>query len=53
VAVHSPDGAAYDWLDGVIFFRVACAVEMEGLANLDARVTARRITAGETLSVVT
>lgn len=53
VAVHSPDGAAYDWLDGVIFFRVACAVEMEGLANLDARVTARRITAGEALSVVT
>ncbi len=43
VAVHSPDGVAYDWLDGVIFFRVACAVEMEGLANLNARVSARRV----------
>jgi ABC-type polysaccharide/polyol phosphate transport system ATPase subunit len=52
VAVHSPDGAAYDWLDGVIFFRVACAVEMEGLANLNARVAARRVGA-EVLSVVT
>jgi hypothetical protein len=52
VAVHSPDGAAYDWLDGVIFFRVACAVEMEGLANLNARVTAHRVGASETRSVV-
>ncbi|HUE84319.1 MAG TPA: ABC transporter ATP-binding protein [Pyrinomonadaceae bacterium] len=43
VAVHSPDGAAYDWLDGVIFFRVSCSVEMEGIANLNARVTARRV----------
>ncbi|HEX8071993.1 MAG TPA: ABC transporter ATP-binding protein [Pyrinomonadaceae bacterium] len=47
VAVHSPDGAAYDWLDAVLFFRVACPVEMEGIANLDARVTARRVTAAE------
>lgn len=52
VAVHSPDGAAYDWLDGVIFFRVACAIEMEGLANLNARVTARRVGAGEARTVV-
>jgi ABC-type polysaccharide/polyol phosphate transport system ATPase subunit len=52
VAVHSPDGVAYDWLDGVIFFRVACAVEMEGIANLNARVTARRVGAGETVSIV-
>jgi homopolymeric O-antigen transport system ATP-binding protein len=43
VAVHSPDGIAYDWLDGVIFFRIACPVEMEGLANLNAKVTARRL----------
>jgi ABC-type polysaccharide/polyol phosphate transport system ATPase subunit len=53
VAVHSPDGAAYDWLDGVIFFRVACAVEMEGLANLNARVAARRVGASEVTNVVT
>lgn len=43
VAVHSPDGVAYDWLDGVIFLRVACPIEMEGLANLNARVTAKSI----------
>jgi hypothetical protein len=30
-------------MDGVIFFRVACPVEMEGLANLNARASARRI----------
>ena len=52
VAVHSPDGVAYDWLDGVIFFRVACAVEMEGIANLNARVTTRRIGASEMLSTM-
>jgi ABC-type polysaccharide/polyol phosphate transport system ATPase subunit len=42
VAAHSPDGVAFDWMDGVIFFRVACPVEMEGLANLNARASARR-----------
>lgn len=53
VAVHSPDGAAYDWLDGVIFFRVACAVEMEGLANLNARVAVRRVGVNEVTAVGT
>ncbi|HEX8634727.1 MAG TPA: ABC transporter ATP-binding protein [Pyrinomonadaceae bacterium] len=43
VAAHTPDGEAFDWLDGAIFFRVSCAVEMEGIANLDARVVTRRI----------
>ncbi|MCA1556623.1 MAG: ABC transporter ATP-binding protein, partial [Acidobacteria bacterium] len=43
VAVHTPEGEAFDWMDGVIFFRVSCAVEMEGLANLNAQVTARRV----------
>jgi ABC-type polysaccharide/polyol phosphate transport system ATPase subunit len=47
VAVHSPDGVAYDWLDGVIFFRVVCEVEMEGLANLDASVKTSRIVADQ------
>jgi ABC-type polysaccharide/polyol phosphate transport system ATPase subunit len=42
VAAHTPDGVAFDWMDGVIFFRVACPVEMEGLANLNARASARR-----------
>ena len=44
VAVHSPDGVSYDWLDGVIFFRVACPVEMEGIANLNADVTVKSVT---------
>lgn len=43
IAVHSPDGVAYDWLDGVIFFRVACPIEMEGIANLNAEVSARNV----------
>jgi ABC-type polysaccharide/polyol phosphate transport system ATPase subunit len=43
VAAHSAEGVAFDWMDGVIFFRVACPVEMEGLANLNARASARRI----------
>ncbi len=43
--MHTPDGEAFDWMDGVIFFRVSCAVEMEGLANLNAEVTSRRVSA--------
>ncbi|MCA1568426.1 MAG: ABC transporter ATP-binding protein [Acidobacteria bacterium] len=43
VAAHTPDGEAFDWLDGAIFFRVSCSVEMEGIANLNARVTTRRV----------
>ncbi|HEY1403232.1 MAG TPA: ABC transporter ATP-binding protein [Pyrinomonadaceae bacterium] len=60
VAAHTPDGEAFDWLDGAIFFRVSCAVEMEGIANLNAGVTTRRLevdaagvssaTGGESLS---
>jgi lipopolysaccharide transport system ATP-binding protein len=41
-AVHSADGISYDWLDGVHFFRVATAPPVEGIANLNATVTARR-----------
>lgn len=43
VAAHTPDGEAFDWLDGAIFFRVSCAIEMEGIANLDAKVETRRV----------
>jgi ABC-type polysaccharide/polyol phosphate transport system ATPase subunit len=46
-AAHTPDGEAFDWLDGVIFFRVSCAVEMEGIANLNAQVTTRRLPSEE------
>ena len=42
-AIHSRDGEAYDWMDGVIFFRVTSATLTEGVANLNATVTARRI----------
>jgi ABC-type polysaccharide/polyol phosphate transport system ATPase subunit len=45
VAAHSTDGVAFDWLDGAIFFRVAWVVEMEGVANLNAQASARRVTA--------
>jgi lipopolysaccharide transport system ATP-binding protein len=43
-AVHSADGISYDWLDGVIFFRVTSAVPVEGIANLNASATMRRLT---------
>ena len=42
-AVHTPEGISFDWLDEVIFFRVSCPLEMEGIANLNASVTARRL----------
>jgi ABC-type polysaccharide/polyol phosphate transport system ATPase subunit len=41
LAVHSRDGQSYDWLDGALFFRVASMKHMEGVANLNASVTAR------------
>lgn len=42
-AVHSREGISYDWLDGVLFFRVMSAVSMEGVANLNASATTRRL----------
>ena len=43
LAVHSLDGVSYDWLDGVLFFRVTSPVLVEGVANLNATVAARRL----------
>jgi lipopolysaccharide transport system ATP-binding protein len=43
VAVHSADGVSFDWLDGAIFFRVISAHGIEGVANLNATATARRL----------
>ncbi len=43
LAVHSREGVSYDWLDGALFFRVTSPVLIEGVANLNASVTARRI----------
>ena len=45
-AVHSAEGEAYDWLDGVRFFRVTSMRMTEGIANLNATVSARRLPAG-------
>ena len=42
LAIHSHDGQAYDWLDGVLFFNVTSMTRTEGVANLCATVTARR-----------
>lgn len=41
LAVHSPDGQSFDWLDGALFFRVTSMNHMEGVANLNASVTVR------------
>ena len=43
VAVHTREGISLDWIDGVSYFRVASNVEMEGVANLNATATARRL----------
>jgi lipopolysaccharide transport system ATP-binding protein len=42
-AVHSGEGEAYDWLDGVRFFRVTSLRVTEGIANLDATASVRRL----------
>jgi lipopolysaccharide transport system ATP-binding protein len=42
-AVHSQDGESFDWLDGVRFFRVTSVTLIEGVANLNATATARRL----------
>jgi ABC-type polysaccharide/polyol phosphate transport system ATPase subunit len=43
LAVHSRDGVSYDWLDGALFFQVVSPVLVEGVANLNATATARRV----------
>ena len=42
-AVHSEDGISYDWIDGVLFFQVVCAPPVEGVANLNASASVRRL----------
>lgn len=51
-AVHSHSGEAYDWIDGAIFFRVTSTSLTEGVANLNASVTARRHPDGPMRSTV-
>lgn len=43
VAAHSPAAVSFDWIDGVVFFHVMSAVAMEGVVNLEATVTARKL----------
>ena len=43
VASHSPDAVSFDWLDGAYFFRVVSGMQMEGVANLNATVSMRRL----------
>ena len=43
VAAHSPAAVSFDWIDGVVFFHVMSAVPMEGVTNLNATVTARKL----------
>lgn len=42
LAIHSASGHAYDWLDGALFLRVTSLYHFEGVANLNASVTAHR-----------
>jgi homopolymeric O-antigen transport system ATP-binding protein len=42
-AIHSREGEAYDWLDGVRFFRVTSMRLTEGIANLNATASVRRL----------
>jgi lipopolysaccharide transport system ATP-binding protein len=41
LAVHSREGQAYDWLDAALFLRVTSMGLTEGIANLNASVTAQ------------
>lgn len=43
VAVHSGEGVSFDWLDGCLFIRVMSATYMEGVANLNATASTRRL----------
>jgi len=42
-AVHSRDGEAYDWLDGVRFFRITSLRLTEGIANLNATAAVHKL----------
>jgi len=43
LAVHSREGAAYDWLDAALFLRVTSQSLTEGVANLNATASTRRV----------
>ena len=43
VAVHSAAGESFDWVDGCVFFRVMAPTSIEGVANLNATATTKRL----------
>ena len=43
VAVHSGAGVSFDWLDGCLFFRVMSVMKMEGVVNLNATASTKRL----------
>ena len=43
VAVHSAGGVSFDWLDGCAFFRVMSVTPMEGVTNLNATASSKRL----------
>jgi homopolymeric O-antigen transport system ATP-binding protein len=45
VATQSPDGASHDWLDDVLSFQVIDSRRVAGVANLQARVSVRKLAA--------
>ena len=45
VATQSPDGTSHDWLDDVLSFQVIDTRRAAGVANLEARVTSRKLPA--------
>lgn len=51
IAVHSPTSVSFDWMDGVLFFRVFSEIVIEGVANLNAKVTTKSIGAEVTATV--
>jgi ABC-type polysaccharide/polyol phosphate transport system ATPase subunit len=46
VATQSADGSSHDWLDDVLSFQVVDSRRLAGVANLRARVSTRKVTAG-------
>jgi len=52
VAVHSSKGVSYDWLDGCLFFRVMSGTGMEGVTNLNATATSRRLAAHSGIEMI-
>jgi len=51
IAVHSPASVSFDWMDGVLFFRVFSEIAIEGVANLNARATVESMNANSEVTV--